>query len=42
MSAQNELGDCYYYGLGVEQNYEEAVKWYRKSAEQGNEYAKKI
>ena len=23
-------------GLGVEQDYEEAVNWYRKSAEQGN------
>ena len=25
-----------YYGLGVEQNYEEAAKWYLKAAEQGN------
>ena len=34
--AQYELGDCYYFGVGVEQNLEEAVKWYTKSAEQGN------
>ena len=26
----------YEFGNGVEQDYEEAVKWYRKSAEQGN------
>jgi hypothetical protein len=34
--AQYELGCCYYSGRGVEQNYTEAVKWYRKAAEQGN------
>ena len=34
-SAQNNLGDCYYYGNGVEQDYAEAVKWYRKAADQG-------
>ena len=34
--AQNSLGDCYYNGIGVEQDYAEAVKWYRKSAEQGH------
>ena len=26
-------------GKGVSQDYSEAVKWYRKSAEQGNAYA---
>jgi len=26
----------YEYGRGVTQSYEEAVKWYRKAAEQGN------
>src|SRR5206468_794252 len=26
----------YYYGEGVEKNYAEAVKWYRKAAEQNN------
>ncbi|WP_301860534.1 tetratricopeptide repeat protein [uncultured Megasphaera sp.] len=33
---QKQMGDCYYYGNGVEQNYKEAVKWYRKAAEQGD------
>ena len=33
------LGVCYYNGRGVEQNYEEAVKWYKKAAEQGNDDA---
>ena len=35
--AQCNLGDCYYFGYGVEQSYTEAVKWYKKAAEQ--EYA---
>ena len=35
VDAQYILGFCYYNGKGVEQNYEEAVKWYRKSANQG-------
>ena len=34
--AQNNLGNCYYYGEGVEQDYQKAVEWYRKAAEQGN------
>ena len=29
----------YYYGNGVRQDYAEAVKWYKKSAEQGNKHA---
>jgi uncharacterized protein len=33
--AQNELGVMYAEGRGVQQDYAEAVKWYRKSAEQG-------
>lgn len=32
--AQNRLGDVYRFGEGVEQSYEEAVKWYQKAAEQ--------
>ena len=32
----NAEGDKYYYGRGVPQNNEEAVKWYRKAAEQGD------
>ena len=30
------VGDIYYYGKGVSQNYTEAMKWYRESADQGN------
>ena len=30
---QIHLGDCYLEGKGVKQDYVEAVKWYRKSAE---------
>ncbi len=33
--AQCNLGYCYYWGYGVEENDEEAVKWYRLAAEQG-------
>ena len=31
--AQNRLGVCYEYGKGVPQDYQEAVKWYRKAVE---------
>ncbi|NBT48650.1 MAG: hypothetical protein EBT07_12690, partial [Actinobacteria bacterium] len=34
--AQWSLGRCYYKGIGVAQDYKEAVKWCTKSAEQGN------
>ena len=34
--AQNNLGFCYGKGNGVPKDYTEAVKWYRKAAEQGN------
>ena len=37
--AQYKLGFCYYHGNGVPKNYKEAVKWFGKSAEQGNEWA---
>lgn len=32
---QYELGLCYYKGEGVPQSYTEAVKWFRRAAEQG-------
>ena len=32
---QDALGHAYLHGEGVEQNYEEAVKWFRKAADQG-------
>lgn len=35
-SAQYNLGVMYMNGTGVLQDYKEAVKWYRLSAEQGN------
>lgn len=35
-SAQFQLGECYYNGLGVEKNYEKAVKWYLEAANSGN------
>lgn len=34
--SQYQLALCYRNGEGVEQSNEEAVKWYRKAAEQGN------
>ena len=34
------MGFIYHSGRGVEQNYEEAVKWWRLAAEKGNEDAK--
>ena len=37
--AQNKLGSFYQLGLGVIQNYKEAVTWYRKSSEQGDAFA---
>lgn len=38
-SAQNEVGSWYYYGQNVKTNYDQAVKWWSKSANQGNVYA---
>ena len=37
---QFNLGWRYENGRGITKNDEEAVKWYRKAAEQGNENAK--
>jgi TPR repeat protein len=34
--SQNKLGVVYELGLGVNQDYEEAVKWYRQAAAQGS------
>ena len=34
--SQYQLALCYRNGEGVEQSNEEAVKWYRKAAEQGD------
>ena len=35
-NAQFNLGVMYEDGRGVTQDYQEAVKWYRKAAEQGD------
>jgi len=34
--AQNQLGDAYYDGIGVEQDYIQAFEWYLRAAEQGH------
>ena len=36
---QRLVGTMYYEGIGVPQDYSEAVKWYRLAAEQGNALA---
>ena len=36
MSAQYDLGICYYNGHGVERDFEKAMELWRKSAAQGN------
>src|SRR5260221_9625207 len=33
--AQNKVGAIYEYGLGVPQDYAQAMTWYRKAADQG-------
>ena len=35
-AAQFNLGICYDFGEGVEQDMQKAVEWYTKAAEQGN------
>ena len=37
--AQMNLGNKYYVGEGIPQNFTEAVKWYRMAARQGNAVA---
>ena len=39
---QNNLGNAYYTGKGVPQDFKEAAKWYRLAAEQGNAAAQFI
>ena len=36
------MGFCYAKGIGVEQSGEEAVKWLRKAAKQGDADARKV
>ena len=42
VEAQNNLGECYYYGHGVEQDFKKAVYWYTKAAEQNFGFAQKL
>ena len=35
ISAQSNLGVCYFNGQGVNQDYDQAVFWYQKAADQG-------
>ena len=35
-----QIGQMYESGQGVAQDYDEAMKWYRKAADAGNTYAK--
>lgn len=37
--AQNQLGDAYFDGIGIEQDYAKAFEWYFLAAEQGHEKA---
>lgn len=40
--AQYNLGFAYYSGEGVSQDYDQAVYWFQKAAEQGHSDAKRI
>lgn len=37
--AQNQLGECYAFGNGVEQDYQKALEWYMKAADQNDSEA---
>lgn len=39
VESQFALGNMYFKGNGVEQNIEEALKWFRRAAEKGNAMA---
>jgi len=41
-AANDDIGDIYYFGWGIESNHEEALKWYTKAAEQGSYEAKNM
>jgi len=42
MDAQRLIGVMYRHGLGVNKNDDEAIKWYRKAAQQGHVRAQKL
>ena len=37
-----KMGVCYYVGYEVPQDYKQAICWYRKAAEQGNNFSQYI
>ena len=39
MQSEYDLAYLYYFGVGVEQNYEKAFEWVQKSAKQGYDQA---
>lgn len=39
LSAEYNMGICYYNGTGVDKNHVEAVRWFRRAAENGHEDA---
>ena len=41
MYGECSLGYMYNYGLGVSQDYDEAIRWYRLAADQGYKHARK-
>ena len=41
VDAQMALGSCYYYGIGVQKDYNEAYKWFSEAAKKGNPAAKR-
>jgi len=42
LHGQFSLGECYYNGIGVKQDYVEALKWLEKSGEQGHHLAQHL
>jgi len=40
ISSQCDVGRCYFYGSGVNQNIHEAILWFRKSKEHGHELSR--
>ena len=40
--AQNNLGNCYAYGDGVQKDLTQAEFWYRKAADQGHAQAQEV
>ena len=41
VGVQLRLAECYEKGQGVPKDMDEAIRWYRKAAEQGNKDAEK-